>query len=86
MIPEYLFNFIYLCAVRVKDDNKRTQIHQATLKLVSEVGLSGISMAAIAKEAGRSWWSQGFTYIRVAGQPYWLWIPLRSVRQLLDAR
>ncbi len=34
---------------------------------------------AIAKEAGRSWWSQGFTYIRVAGQPYWLWIPLLAV-------
>jgi AcrR family transcriptional regulator len=38
--------------VRIKDDNKRKQIHQAALKLVSEVGLSGISMAAIAKQAG----------------------------------
>jgi arabinofuranosyltransferase len=31
---------------------------------------------AAAKEAGRSWWSQGFHYLRVAGQPYWLWLPL----------
>jgi len=34
---------------------------------------------AIAKEASRSWWSHGFTYVRVAGQPYWIWIPLLAV-------
>jgi arabinofuranosyltransferase len=31
---------------------------------------------AFAKEASRSWWSQGFTYLSDAGRPYWLWLPL----------
>jgi arabinofuranosyltransferase len=31
---------------------------------------------AIAKEAGRSWWSHGWTYVRDSGASYWLWIPL----------
>jgi arabinofuranosyltransferase len=31
---------------------------------------------AFAKEASRSWWSHGFTYVIDAGRPYWLWVPL----------
>ncbi len=31
---------------------------------------------ALAKEATRSWWSNGWHYLRVAGQPYWVWLPL----------
>jgi arabinofuranosyltransferase len=34
---------------------------------------------AAAKEAGRAWWSQGFRYLRDAGQPYWLWLPLAAL-------
>lgn len=37
--------------MRQKDEQKQAQIYQATLKLVSQVGLAGISIAAIAKEA-----------------------------------
>jgi arabinofuranosyltransferase len=31
---------------------------------------------ALAKEASRSWWSHGWTYVRDSGAAYWLWIPL----------
>jgi len=31
---------------------------------------------ALAKEASRAAWHQGWTYVRVSVQPYWLWIPL----------
>src|SRR5207253_2837759 len=34
---------------------------------------------AAAKEASRSWWSQGLRYVRDAGRPYWLWVPLLSI-------
>jgi arabinofuranosyltransferase len=34
---------------------------------------------ALAKEASRSWWSNGWHYLRVAGQPYWVWIPLLAL-------
>jgi arabinofuranosyltransferase len=34
---------------------------------------------AAAKEASRSWWSQGLRYVRDSGRPYWLWIPLFAV-------
>lgn len=31
---------------------------------------------ALAKSAGSSWWSQGWSYLRDFVGPYWLWIPL----------
>lgn len=34
---------------------------------------------AAAKEASRSWWSQGLRYLRDAGRPHWLWIPLLAI-------
>ena len=34
---------------------------------------------AAAKEASRSWWSQGLRYLRDSGRPYWLWIGLVGV-------
>ena len=34
---------------------------------------------AFAKEASRSWWSNGFTYLSNAGRPYWLWLPLLTL-------
>jgi len=37
--------------VKPRDDNKISQIHKATLKLVQENGLAGITMQAVAKEA-----------------------------------
>jgi len=38
--------------VKPKDDKKIDQIYKATLKLVNEKGLAGITMSEIAKEAG----------------------------------
>ncbi len=32
--------------------------------------------SALAKEAARPYWSAGWTYLRHAVDPYWLWIPL----------
>lgn len=32
--------------------------------------------SALAKEAARPYWSAGWTYLRHAVNPYWLWIPL----------
>jgi arabinofuranosyltransferase len=34
---------------------------------------------ALAKEATRSWWSQGWRYLGDAVGPYWLWIPLSAI-------
>lgn len=42
----------YICRVKVKDPEKIPLIYKATLKLVTETGLTGLSMAAIGKEAG----------------------------------
>lgn len=47
---EYIFH--YLCPVKTKDPRKETQIEQATLALVAESGLAGLTMAGIAKKAG----------------------------------
>jgi arabinofuranosyltransferase len=35
--------------------------------------------SAIAKEASRAWWSQGWSYLRDSIGPYWLWIPLVAI-------
>ena len=32
--------------------------------------------SAIAKEAGRAFWSAGWTYLHATVDPYWLWVPL----------
>jgi TetR/AcrR family transcriptional regulator, repressor of fatR-cypB operon len=45
----YSFKFALM---KLKDENKVVQIYKATLRLVANYGLSGISMASIAKEAG----------------------------------
>lgn len=50
IINEYLF--IYVCALKPRDDKKTNQIFQAALGLVKEKGLAGITMCEIAKEAG----------------------------------
>jgi AcrR family transcriptional regulator len=38
--------------MKLKDDQKISLIYQATLRLIGRTGIAGISMAAIAKEAG----------------------------------
>ena len=38
--------------MKIKDDNKINDIYAATLKLVKANGLAGITMQAVAKEAG----------------------------------
>ena len=43
--------FIYLYGVKQKDDTKIAQIYSATLKLVEEMGIAGITMRQIAREA-----------------------------------
>jgi TetR/AcrR family transcriptional regulator, repressor of fatR-cypB operon len=43
--------FIYLCALKQRDDNKIQQIFTATLQLVVKSGVAGITMRQIAKEA-----------------------------------
>lgn len=50
----YLVNeqkFIYICQVKQKDDNKISHIFSATLKLVVEIGIAGITMRQIAQKA-----------------------------------
>jgi arabinofuranosyltransferase len=32
--------------------------------------------SGIAKEASRSYWSAGWDYLRLAVEPYWLWLPV----------
>jgi AcrR family transcriptional regulator len=38
--------------MRTKDENKVHQIYKASLKLIAETGIAGLSIAAIAKEVG----------------------------------
>lgn len=49
LIAEYLFN--YLCRMKMKDPDKVSLIYSATLSLVRQNGLTGLTMAAIGKEA-----------------------------------
>ena len=37
---------------------------------------SPVPNPAIAKEASRAWWGEGWRYFREAVGPYWLWLPL----------
>jgi AcrR family transcriptional regulator len=46
------FLFVYDRAVKPKDDEKFRAIAKATFVLVEQTGLSGLTMAAIAREAG----------------------------------
>jgi AcrR family transcriptional regulator len=46
------FSFDYDPIVKLKDDDKLRAIAQATFTLVEQTGLSGLTMAAIAREAG----------------------------------
>jgi len=43
--------FIYLCAMRVKDEDKVTRIYQAAMLVINREGFEGSSMSKIAKEA-----------------------------------
>jgi len=47
---EYIFG--YGASVKLKDDDKLRAIASATFTLVEQTGLSGLTMAAIAREAG----------------------------------
>jgi len=49
MINEQLF--AYLCAVKLKDEAKADLIFAATCRLVGRVGIAGLTMATIAREA-----------------------------------
>jgi AcrR family transcriptional regulator len=49
-LNEFLFG--YDAAVKPKDDEKLRAIARATFTLVEQAGLSGLTMAAIAREAG----------------------------------
>lgn len=49
MIIEYVFH--YLCSMKLKDPDKVSLIYNATLRLVRQNGLTGLTMAAIGKEA-----------------------------------
>ena len=49
LIVEYLFH--YLCCMKMKDPDKVSLIYSATLNLVRQNGLTGLTMAAIGKEA-----------------------------------
>jgi AcrR family transcriptional regulator len=54
---KYIINeqtFIYLCSMRIKDDEKVTRIYQAAIKVVNSDGFQGSSMSKIAKEANVS--------------------------------
>jgi arabinofuranosyltransferase len=44
---------------------------------VFRMGYYGVLVpnTAIAKEASRSWWSNGWDYLRMTADPYWLWVP-----------
>lgn len=46
--------FVYYRIMRIKDENKKEAIFEATIKLINEIGFSNISMAKIAKVAGVS--------------------------------
>jgi arabinofuranosyltransferase len=37
---------------------------------------SPVPNPAVAKEASRAWWDQGWGYFRDIMDPYWLWVPL----------
>jgi len=41
--------------VRVKDENKKEAIFEATISLLNEIGFANLSMSEIAKKAGRLW-------------------------------
>jgi AcrR family transcriptional regulator len=43
--------FIYLCIMRIKDDEKVNRIYEAAMKVVNNDGFQGSSMSKIAKEA-----------------------------------
>lgn len=43
--------FIYLCTMRIKDEDKVTRIYRAAIKVVNNDGFQGSSMSKIAKEA-----------------------------------
>ena len=45
------YSFIF-APVKIKDENKITDVYSATLKLVKENGVAGITMQSVAKEAG----------------------------------
>jgi len=47
-----IFSFMYLCAMRVRDAQKIELVHAATLTLVARIGLVGLTIPLIAKEAG----------------------------------
>jgi AcrR family transcriptional regulator len=49
LVVEYLFH--YLCCMKMKDPDKVSLIYSATLSLVRQNGLTGLTMAAIGKEA-----------------------------------
>jgi len=49
LIIEYVFH--YLCSMKLKDPDKVSLIYNATLRLVRQNGLTGLTMAAIGKEA-----------------------------------
>jgi len=49
LIVEYLFH--YLCCMKMKDPDKVSLIYNATLRLVRQNSLTGLTMAAIGKEA-----------------------------------
>ena len=44
-------NYSFICQVKPRDDQKIQLIYQATLRLVKENGLAGITMSEIAREA-----------------------------------
>ena len=44
--------FIYLCGLKQKDEHKVGQIFSATLRLVVDIGVAGITMRQIASKAG----------------------------------
>jgi AcrR family transcriptional regulator len=37
---------------KIKDENKTSLIHHATLRLLTKTGFGGLKMADVAKEAG----------------------------------
>ena len=43
---------MYLCFMRVRDEQKIELVHAATLNLVARIGLAGLTISMIAKEAG----------------------------------
>jgi arabinofuranosyltransferase len=45
-----------------------------------------VANTALAKSAGASWWSQGFTYVWNFGAPYTLWLPIALAVPLVAPR